>query len=65
MDCNSKKLAASHSMPSVCPGMPVLAMAYVPMQEWERPYELDVGFQRGTIFPSLDKPFLEGKCFCG
>lgn len=65
MDCNSQKLAASHSKQPICPCMPVLAMAYVPMQEWETPYELEVGFQQGTIFPSLNKPFLEGACFCG
>jgi hypothetical protein len=33
-----------------------LAMAYVPWQNWEKPYELDVALARGTIFPSLDKP---------
>ena len=35
-----------------------LAMAYVPFQMWEKPYEADVGLSRGTIFPSLDKPFI-------
>lgn len=35
-----------------------LAMAYVPLQKWERTYEPSVGFARGTIFPELDKPFL-------
>lgn len=28
-----------------------LAMAYVPFQMWEKPYEADVGLSRGTIFP--------------
>ena len=35
-----------------------LAMAYVPWQKWEMPYEPEVGFRRGTIFPSLDLPFI-------
>ena len=34
-----------------------LAMAYVPMQQWERTYDLDVALDRGTIFPELDLPF--------
>lgn len=34
-----------------------LAMAYVPWQQWEQPYELNVSLQRGTIFPSLDLPW--------
>lgn len=35
-----------------------LAMAYVPYQQWEQPYETDVALDRGTIFPCLDKPFI-------
>ena len=35
-----------------------LAMAYVPFQMWEKPYEADVALSRGTIFPSIDKPFI-------
>ncbi len=38
----------------------VLAMAYVPEQEWETPYNVMDGLKRGTLFPSLDKPFLGG-----
>lgn len=37
-------------------GMP-LAMAYVPWQIWQRIYETEKGFCRGTIFEELDKPF--------
>lgn len=37
-----------------------LAMAYVPDQMWETPYEVTEGLHRGTLFPSLDKPFLGG-----
>lgn len=34
-----------------------LAMAYVPYQKWEKPYDMDVGLERGTLFAELDKPF--------
>lgn len=37
-----------------------LAMAYVPMQPWEKIYDPAEGLQAGTIFPSLDLPFLGG-----
>lgn len=35
-----------------------VAMAYVPMQSWEKTYDVATGLSRGTIFPSLDKPFI-------
>ena len=47
-----------------CHGM-VLAMAYVPVQQWGPLYETEVGFKQGTIFPDLDKPFMKGGCGCG
>ena len=43
---------------SINPALLSLAMGFVPYQAWETPYELDVALQRGTIFPSLDKPFI-------
>lgn len=42
-------------------GLP-LAMAYVPMQEWENIYELEKGFTHGTIFRDLDFPFYPTPC---
>ena len=33
-------------------------MAYVPVQFWEKPYDATAALARGTIFPSLDKPFI-------
>lgn len=40
-----------------------IAMAYVPWQDWKCLYDIDKGFQRGTIFEELDKPFLgRGGC---
>ena len=35
-----------------------IAMAYVPYQFWEKPYDCASALSRGTIFPSLDKPFI-------
>ena len=43
---------------SIDPALLALAMGFVPFQAWETPYEVDVALQRGTIFPSLDKPFI-------
>ncbi len=41
----------------------MLAMAYVPWQEWQNIYDMDKAFCRGTIFCDLDKPFLgNGGC---
>lgn len=37
----------------------VIAMATVPMQIWETPYQPQVSLRQGTIFPSLDKPFFK------
>ena len=48
-----------------CPdNMPARGMSYSPWQQWATVYEADVGFCRGTTFPELDKPFLEGACPC-
>lgn len=43
---------------SIDPNLLSLGMAFVPRQAWETPYAFDVALKRGTIFPSLDKPFL-------
>lgn len=42
--------------------MPVVGMAYVPMQRLRTMYEPEDGFERGTIFPELDKPWLPKGC---
>ena len=34
-----------------------LAMVYSPMQEFDKLYELEKGFNAGTIFSELDLPF--------
>ena len=48
-------------MPGVWDRFPV-GMGYVPMQNWETPYPISYGFMQGTIFPSLDYPFMMGGC---
>lgn len=40
------------------PASTPIAMMYVPYQEWETPYDPDLALSRGTIFPSLDLPFI-------
>lgn len=37
-----------------------LAMVYSPIQKWQKLYDEEKGFTRGTIFAELDKPF-EGR----
>lgn len=36
----------------------VPAMAYIPFQSWGNIYSPEVGFERGTLFQVLDKPFI-------
>lgn len=43
---------------SIDPRLLSLAMAFVPAQNFDTPYEPALAFSRGTIFPALDKPFL-------
>ena len=45
---------------SPLPDYPVVAMAYVPYQNLNTVYAPEKGFDMGTIFPELDKPFLGG-----
>lgn len=42
---------------SVFPSDPALAMAYVPMQQLKKTYQPEQGWENGTIFPELNKPF--------
>lgn len=35
-----------------------IGMMYVPFQKWEEPYDPELAHSRGTMFPSLDLPFL-------
>ena len=38
----------------------VLAMAYVPTQQWQDLYEAEEALHRGTLFRQLDLPFEGG-----
>ncbi len=51
--CNSKSAASLYSHVDHMP----VAMAYVPIQKYEKPYELSYALCVGTIFPALCKPF--------
>ena len=45
--------------PQMPPQQPmVLAIAYVPWQKWQQPYDYEKGLETGTIFPDLNLPFL-------
>lgn len=46
------------AVPRQMGGGMALAMQYVPVQQWEEPYDEETALSRGTIFPALDKPFL-------
>ena len=48
---------ASHALS----GLP-LAMVYSPCQEWDRIYDDEEGFERGTIFSDIDFPFYPTPC---
>jgi len=42
----------------------VVTMAYVPRQDLTCCYEPQVGLNRGTLFPELDKPFFGKQVSC-
>jgi hypothetical protein len=42
---------------SIDPALLSLAMAFVPLQSWETPYDYPYALDRGTVFQSLDKPW--------
>lgn len=46
-----------------CDNKQVLAMAYVPWQNWQSLYDAKEGFCHGTIFQELNKQF-QGKGGC-
>lgn len=49
-ECNTKNTAIpAESVP--------LAIAMVPLQQWEQPYDPQSALKNGTIFPSLNLPF--------
>lgn len=78
MDCNCRNSNMPAHEGKRCSGQPapckpgsirlepvdsmMLAMAYVPWQQWDNVYDLPKAFRQGTIFPVLDKPFCRGGC---
>lgn len=51
--------AGSCPMPeTLFPAETPYAMAYVPFQQWQKPYDPEAALDRGTVFPCLDKPFI-------
>lgn len=57
MHMNEEKKHIRHTDKMPLKDFPV-AMAYVPWQTWDKVCDLDEGFESGTIFPELKKPFL-------
>ena len=62
-DCDVEIKPNPNPMPDTKPdikpdiNLPI-AMAYVPWQQWQQPYELEKGFSIGTIFPDLNLPWV-------
>lgn len=54
------KLNDETGRPSRLPENMVETMAYVPLQFYTQDYSPDEGFEMGTIFPELKKPFTAG-----
>ena len=42
------------------PADPVVAMAYIPFQQYKNMYPAETALSNGTAFPELDKPFSGG-----
>ena len=49
--------SCSRSYPEPFPKDPVVGMAYVPFQQFGTVYQPEMGFDNGTAFPDLNKPF--------
>lgn len=47
----------NYKQTTALPENPVPAMAYIPFQQWDDTYEVSTGYNAGTIFPVLNKPF--------
>lgn len=56
--CTSTSSCCFNTPTSAFPAETPVGMMYVPFQRWEYVYDPQVGFERGTIFEALDKPFL-------
>lgn len=68
MNCDFCGLFAAETAPempemqeSLFPARVSLAMSYVPFQRFENLYDDEKALSRGTLFASLDLPFVGGK----
>ncbi|MDK2802933.1 MAG: spore coat associated protein CotJA [Oscillospiraceae bacterium] len=48
----------SKCKPEVPEKFPSYSMAYIPFQCWGEIYDSETAFNRGTLFPDLDLPFI-------
>lgn len=53
---NSNTACSCHSQSALSRRIP-LAIATIPIQPWEQPYDSCKALNCGTVFPSLDLPF--------
>lgn len=60
--CQGQNMQSPPMNNMIMPDRFPVGMGYVPWQNWETPYPMEQGFHRGTIFPSLDYPFMMGRC---
>ncbi|MEG2395889.1 MAG: spore coat associated protein CotJA [Oscillospiraceae bacterium] len=61
-DCNNINEISEYKGVSSLPKVTTVTMAYVPFQTDTTMYDDETALKNGTAFPSLDKPFLGGKC---
>lgn len=61
VECPEKCLNKYNGI-SKLPKNTVVAMAYVPFQTCKDSYDAEKALSKGTLFRSLNKPFLGGKC---
>ncbi len=54
--CGYKFIVPEGRFPKETPN----AMSYVPFQEWEKTYPENKALEIGTIFPSLNLPYVQG-----
>ncbi len=54
---NSCTCNTSKGSPAAPADAAVLAIATIPMQPWEQPYDPQTALKHGTIFPCLNLPF--------
>lgn len=64
-DSNDMKYTDNMQMQDVSafPPETPIGMAYVPVQKFRTVFDTAVALTKGTIFPELDKPWLDGKAF--